>query len=106
MLFEKGFTEGTCGHKVKKLEAAIAAGTAPKELAAVESSTMKVLAKLGNGAVHVNDGDVGRQAALDGALLAAIALTFEQLLRTVYERPIEDDELKAKLDAAVAALDP
>ena len=61
-----------------------------------------VLKRLGDGAIHPNDGDVDRQKALDGELIQAVAATFVELLDLVYEEPARRAARLATLEAAGA----
>jgi hypothetical protein len=63
LLFEQGFTKGTCGTKLIDLEKAVAAGTAPKWANELDGEFLQVMKKLGDGPIHPGDGDVGKQAA-------------------------------------------
>jgi len=100
LLFEQKYTTGMLNGKLTKLDADIAAGTAPKWARDLDTDFLNVLKDLGNGAVHPNDGNVTTQATLDTALLARVTGTFHLLLMLVYEIPHMKDqalnELRAK----------
>jgi len=100
VLFEQGFREGTCGLKIKCLERAVDEGTAPAWAKDVDRRYLSVLKQLGDGAVHPNDGDVNRQAALDRQLVGAVEATLSELLDRVYEAPARGAARLGALEAA------
>jgi hypothetical protein len=106
VLFLAGYTDGTCGRKLNELERDLASGAArlPHWARELTTDDLRLLKDLGDGAVHPNDGDVTKQAALDRQLLIAVSLTFAALLDAAYERPAAEDARKKKLEAAVAAM--
>lgn len=104
LLYEQGFTDGMCNAKIKALEDATAAGTAPSWAKDLDPDEMRVLNRLGNGAVHTNGGDITKQQEIDHDLVIAIALTFESLLELVYERPKRQEERRNRLAAVAAKL--
>jgi len=105
LLFEQGYTQGTCGKKLQQLEAAVEKKQAPKWALDINPQFLQALKKLGDGAIHPNDGDVTKQAALDKEALAAIQATFAMLLDVVYERPHEEQERLRVLQQAQSELD-
>jgi hypothetical protein len=92
LLFEQGYTVRMCGKKLEKLEADIAAGTAPKWAADLNTEFLAVLKALGDASIHPNDGDVTTQDALDAELVRKVRETFLYLLYLVYEAPHERDK--------------
>lgn len=105
LLFEQGYKQGTCGRKLQQLEAAVEKRQAPKWALDINPQFLQALKKLGDGAIHPNDGDVTKQAALDKEALAAIQATFAMLLDVVYERPHEEQERLRVLQEAQSELD-
>jgi hypothetical protein len=104
LLFEQGFQRGMLREKIAALEKAVEAGTAPRWANDLDAEYLKVMKDLGNIAIHPNDGDIGRQGALDHDLIAHIMATFSELLASVYEEPIlRESRLKA-LNAARAGV--
>lgn len=99
LLFEQGFTKGMCGQKLAELEAAVKAKAAPKWAYELDAEFLSVMKKLGDGAIHPNDGNVADQLRLDNELLAKLTHTFQMLLFLIYELPHEKqrrlDGLKA-----------
>ena len=75
-------------------------GRRPAGDAGLDQRYLTVLKELGAGAVHPNDGDVTRQAALDDALVRQVEATFVALLNRVYEAPAQESERIAALEAA------
>jgi hypothetical protein len=57
--------------------------------------------KLGDGAIHPNDGDVTAQVVLDGELIARLAHTFQMLLFMIYELPHEKQKRLDGLKAGI-----
>lgn len=96
LLFEQGYTVRMIGPKLAKLEADIAAGTAPAWANNLDSEILRVMKELGDGAIHPNDGNVDAQAAFDSEFLALVEETFGMLLFIVYEAP---HEKQARLSA-------
>lgn len=104
LLHEQGFATGMLGGKITALEAKVAAGTAPKWAAELDTEFLRVIKDLGNGAIHTNGGDVMQQAALDDALIVEVRATFEVLLDLVNEVPAKKAASLAKLKAAASVV--
>lgn len=101
VLFDQGFKDGMCGKKLRELEAAIAAGKAPKWAYELNTDFLQVMKELGDGSIHPNDGDVKNQEVFDGALIARVRHTFEMLLFLIYEIPVKKQEHMDALKSAV-----
>lgn len=101
LLFEQGFTKGTCGQKLVELERAVTAATAPKWANELDGEFLQVMKKLGDGAIHPGDGDVGKQSVLDGELIAKLTHTFHMLLFLIYEMPHQKTKHLAALKAGI-----
>ena len=101
LLFEQGFKDGMCGKKLKDLEAAIKAGTAPKWAFELDTEFLRVMKELGDGSIHPNDGDVSKQGGLDGELIKRVQHTFQMLLLIVYEVPLQKLDRLAALKTAI-----
>src|SRR6266487_2459304 len=93
------------GPKLGELEQAIKAGTAQRWAQDLDPAYLKVLKKLGDAAIHPGDGDVSRQAALNEKLLRNVKITFVELLRLVYEQPLERSERLTSLQESLAELE-
>lgn len=102
LLFQQGYQAGMLDSKIKNL---LADSDPPDWRDGIESEYLAVLKRIGNGAMHPNDGDVKRQNVLDRTLLAELRVVFEELLDVVYERPARTAARKAKLDAVASALE-
>jgi hypothetical protein len=100
LLFEQGYEKGMCNAKLTALEEDSKAGKGPQWARDIDRKFLIVLKRLGDGALHPNDGDVGKQESLDEKLLRAIQATFTELLYQVYERPHEESERLAVLEKA------
>lgn len=101
LLFEQGFKKGMCGQKLADLEASVKAGNAPKWAYELDAEFLTVMKKLGDGAIHPNDGNVADQSKLDIELLAKLTHTFQMLLFLIYELP---DQKQKRLDALKAGI--
>ena len=101
LLFEQGFKDGMCGKKLKDLEAAVVARTAPKWAYELDTEFLQVMKELGDGSIHPNDGDVKKQEVLDSALIAKVRHTFQMLLFLIYEVPLQKQDSLEALKAAV-----
>lgn len=101
LLFEQGFKNGMCGQKIAELEASVKASTAPKWAYELDAEFLTVMKKLGDGAIHPNDGKVADQSKLDNELLAKITHTFQMLLFIIYELPHQKQK---RLDALKAGI--
>lgn len=98
LLFHEGFTKGTLGLKIKALESA---DPPPSWYADLDNSYLRAINGLGSGAIHPNDGDVGRQQVLDRDLTEAVDALFTEILDLIYERPAKRQErLTAAQEAA------
>jgi hypothetical protein len=100
LLFDQGFKRQNCGTKIIDLEKAIAEKKAPKWALEIEPDLLRVLKELGDAALHPNDGDVTKQAALDTELLGRVKTAFELLLHEVYEEHHRRAELLSSLQLA------
>lgn len=101
LLFEQGFKLGMCGTKLKDLEAAVKAGTAPKWALELDGEFLQVMKQLGDGAIHPNDGNIDDQKVLDGDLIAKLTHTFQMLLFIIYELPHEKQKRLDGLKAGI-----
>jgi hypothetical protein len=101
LLFEQGFKDGMCGKKLKDLEAAVKAGTAPKWAQELDGEFLQVMKQLGEGAIHPGDGNVDNQKVLDGELIAKLTHTFHMLLFMIYELPHEKQKRLDHLRAGI-----
>lgn len=57
LLYEQGYKKGMLGTKLTDLEKDIAAGTAPKWAAELDTEFLALLKELGNASIHPNDGE-------------------------------------------------
>ena len=84
LLYEQGYTSGLLGKKISNL---LSDPTPPDWRDQIHPDYLDALQKIGNGAVHPNDGDVKRQQVLDRELLGLLRAVFEEILDVIYERP-------------------
>lgn len=96
LLFDQGYKKGMLADKIKQLESDVKAGTAPRWALDLDSAFLKVIKDLGNAAIHPNQGNIKKQAALDTKLIARVQAMFLYVLKLVYER---DAEAKGHLAA-------
>jgi hypothetical protein len=99
MLFGHGYTDRMLG---RKLEAISADPNAPEWYRSLNPAYLEVLGKLGNAAIHPNDGNVERQATLNRALLAVVRQLFVELLEAAYERQDRDAARLSEMQDALA----
>jgi hypothetical protein len=104
LLYEQGFKKGMLAQQINDLEAAIKAKTAPRWAMDLETEYLDVITDLGNAAIHKNDGDIKKQAALDASLVSAVEAVFAALLVHVYELEHMKRKQLSILRAAVASM--
>jgi hypothetical protein len=104
ILFDAGYTKGMLNAKVQALETDIAKGSGPQWAHELDTEFLHVVKDLGNGAIHPNDGDVKKQAALDRELLSQLQGLFAMLLFLIYEVPHQKAALKNDMRARAALL--
>jgi hypothetical protein len=98
LLYQHGYTKGMLGTKIQEF---LEDETDPPAWGSrVDPDYLTALSKIGNGALHSNDGDIGRQKEIDVELLLLLRSIFEELMDTVYEQPAREQARKAKLTAA------
>lgn len=101
VLHEQGFTTGTLG---KRLSDLLAAASPPAWLARLTPDMLSLINKVGNGAIHANDGDIERQAVLDLELCRLLRDCVGDIVFDIYERERFEAERIASLQAAAARL--
>jgi hypothetical protein len=87
LLFQQGYTKGMLGAKINQLLEDVKTGKAPKWALEINIEYLELLKELGNGSIHPNDGDIGKQVALDRDLLNNIGIVFHQILYVIYDVP-------------------
>jgi hypothetical protein len=97
LLFDQGYRDGMLAQKITKL---IADEKPPHWLEDLDPAFLTVLKDLGNAAIHPNEGDITKQAALDSALMLQLRALFVELLDDVYEQPRRKSTRLAALQAA------
>ncbi|WP_135553195.1 hypothetical protein [Paenibacillus cymbidii] len=101
ILFNQNFTQKMLGPKIKALNDAIMARTAPKWANELNPKILELINKIGNGAIHPNDGDVKLQSKLDTELLKNVTILFKVLLFVIYEADNKmDSMIKALVDVS------
>jgi hypothetical protein len=97
LLYKQGYRRGMLAQKIADL---IGDEKPPRWLEDLDPAFLTVLKDLGNAAIHPNEGDVTKQAALDGALMLQLRALFVELLADVYEQPRLKSTRLAALQAA------
>jgi hypothetical protein len=106
LLFEQGYKTGMLGQKLDALRNDIQNGKAPRWALDLDSEHLSVLNRLGNGAIHPNDGDIAKQAVFDGGLVAQVKETFLELLEAAYELTARRSARLESLKTAAATVSP
>jgi hypothetical protein len=106
LLFEQGYQTGMLGAKLAALEADKGAGTGPGWLKELDTEFLTMLKDIGNGSIHPNDGDISKQAALDGTLMNDIRGVFVALLFIVYDAPKTKSSLLGSFKKVVSTVRP
>lgn len=104
LLFEQNYRVRMLGPKLLKLEADIAAKTAPKWALELDTEFLTVIKDLGNSSIHPNADDISNQSAIDTVLYVRVAQTFQELLDLIYEVPVRKAERLSDLRSKSAAL--
>lgn len=104
LLFDQGFVRGMLAQKLAELELAIQKGEAPSWIQRVDSEYLEIIKRLGNLAIHPNDGDISKQSLLDANLVRVLQVVFSELLDAVYEAPMRDQMRKSALRAAISPI--
>jgi len=92
ILFEQGYTGKSLGNKLNELNKDINNNTAPEWAMKLETEFLEYMEKLGNRAIHANEGDVEKQKKLDNELLSKVEVFFSMLLFRVYELKKQQEE--------------
>ncbi len=101
LLFAEGYKERMLGPKIRQLEEAVEAGTAPTWARDLDPEYWNVIGRLGNAVIHPNEGDIGpKRRAVDGALVLEVDELFGEILEAAYELPHQRAERLRRLKAA------
>ncbi len=101
LLHEQGYTEGMLG---KRIRALLDDHSPPSWRDRLDPDYLDVINKLGNAAIHANDGDVGQQVVFEAELLAEVRELFVELLDEVYEQPARKQSRLARLRTAADSI--
>jgi hypothetical protein len=104
ILFDQNYRIGMLGKRIEKLVADVKAGTAPTWALSLDKAYLEVISKIGNGAIHTNDGDVTKQANIDEELLSDLRSTIAELLNDIYELPAQKVARLAAMQAKAEKL--
>jgi hypothetical protein len=96
LLHDKGL-EGMLGKQLATLEEMGKNGGTPKWAEGLDMDEMIYLKKLGNQALHTNNGDMSKQDGMDANLFRICSAIIRELLDAVYERPAALAHRKAQL---------
>jgi hypothetical protein len=103
LLFDAGYLTGDLADKIATLIKDNQAGTGPEWVRSLDEPYMTAVRRLGNAALHTNQGDISKQAEFDGAVLRGVRELFTALLERVYERPVRERAQLGALQAKVAS---
>lgn len=106
LFFHEGYKKGMLGDKIRELEDQKSKGNAPDWANNIDIEVLTLLKEIGDGAIHPNDGDTGKQKVIDDDLLINLEGIVTELLSEVYEIPMVGKEKKAKLKTARNTLKP
>lgn len=101
LLHEQGYTEGMLA---KRIAALLEDESPPPWRDRLDPEYLVVINKLGNAAIHANDGDVGQQVVFATALLAEVRELFVELLDEVYEQPARKQSRLTRLRTAADSI--
>lgn len=104
LMLHLGFPENRLADKIKELERQRQQPAAPKWMRDLEPEDLTILARLGNGAIHTNGGDISKQDAIDHDMVVAVMLTFARILEDAIERDLADKDRREKLRTATTLL--
>lgn len=88
ILHQQGYIQKMLGPKVAAVQLDKTNGSGPVWIGRVDVAVLDVLGRLGNAAVHPNNGDVAAQALLDSKLLFDIQEAIRVVLQEIYEIPL------------------
>jgi hypothetical protein len=97
LLHEQGYKSGMLNARITAL---MADQNSPEWRDRLGRDYLDVINRLGNAAIHANDGDVSQQAIFDESFLAEIRELFIELLDEVYEQPAKKAGRLARLQHA------
>jgi hypothetical protein len=97
LLYEQGFEKGMLKQKINDL---LETEDPPAWREVLNPAFLEAMKDLGNAAIHPNDGEIAKQAALESDLLREIRALFEELLDQVYEQPGKRAERLERMQAA------
>jgi hypothetical protein len=103
VMHDQGYTAGTLGVRLSQL---LQDNDPPRWLARLTPDVLSMINKLGNGAIHANDGDVAKQAAVDLDLCRLLRDCLSDVVYEIYEREHRDAARIRALQAAAANLTP
>jgi hypothetical protein len=104
MLFDAGYRKGNLVDKIEALERDRNSNAGPDWARHLDEPFMTVLRKLGNAALHTNEGDISKQAELDEEVLSGVQELFAALLDRVYEVPARHQAQLAALQQRVTRI--
>jgi hypothetical protein len=104
LLYDQGYEMRMLGPKITKAREDRDAGAGPAWLARAPDEVFELLNKVGNGAIHPNDGDISRQEAIDRELLDIAEDMLAGLIDLIYEEPARRAEGQARMAAAAERL--
>ncbi|MHA6530196.1 DUF4145 domain-containing protein [Paenibacillus sp. BAC0078] len=85
ILVGEGYTVRMLGPKIQNLIKDIENSTGPKWASDIDVDFLQYIKKLGDSAIHANDGDIDRQKNLDNELIISVKEAISFLLYAIYE---------------------
>jgi hypothetical protein len=101
LLQEQGYTSGMLG---KRIDTLLNDPNPPAWRDQLDPDYLSAINRLGNAAIHANDGDIKQQAVFDAELLLEVRELFVELLDDVYEQPAKKASRLARLQQAAASV--
>jgi hypothetical protein len=101
LLHEQGYTTGMLSARITAL---MNDPTPPTWRDQLGRDYLDAINRLGNAAIHANNGDVQQQAVLDAELLLEVRELFVELLDDIYEQPVKKASRLARIQQAAASI--
>jgi hypothetical protein len=104
LLHQQGFEQRHMSEKISAVREEKGSGSARPWVAEVDDVALEMLKKLADGTLHLDGGDVARQAAIDADLLRSVELVVSALMHSVYETGAAHAEARSRMQQALRHL--
>ncbi|MGC5773624.1 DUF4145 domain-containing protein [Paenibacillus pabuli] len=101
ILVEQGYTRRMLGNKIQDLLMDVANEEAPSWAYEVDAEFLQYIKKLGDSAIHANDGEIEQQIHLDNELIKNVKTVISFLLFSIYEVSRKKQKLLDSLKTAM-----